>query len=149
MQHIFYTVIYVAAEAGRYNRMAPVVTLDPSLFLKALGITMNKSNDSSLHYVVVRLGGFHFKTSIRVCIGHLMAGSGLKELPPIRPFIHLCPQFCHAQNDRKSSVTSSQRSFIVDSALSVLVTTAVYLTDLSVNITPPVNILLTKQRMAD
>ena len=86
MCNIYSTLLYVAAEAV-LNRMAPVVTLDPSLLLKALGLTMNKSNDSPLHSVVVRLGGFHFKMSIRVCIGHLMAGSCLKDLPPIRPFM--------------------------------------------------------------
>ena len=86
MCNIYSTLLYVAAEAES-NRMAPVVTLDQHLFWKALGLTMNKSNDSSLHSVVVWLGGFHFKMSIRVCIGHLMAGSGLKEVPPIRPFM--------------------------------------------------------------
>ena len=31
MCNIYYTLLYVAAETGR-NRMAPVVTIDPSLF---------------------------------------------------------------------------------------------------------------------
>ena len=43
-------------------------------------IVDNEPEGSALHSVVVRLGGFHIEMSYLGCIGHLMSGSGLRNV---------------------------------------------------------------------
>ena len=57
-----------------------IVTFDQPLWLKAFNIIQTEPPKSDLRKIVVRLGAFHAEMSFLGSIGHLMAGSGLREL---------------------------------------------------------------------
>lgn len=75
-----YTVLSYAAERIENKKQkVAFVTLDQPLYLKAKEI-IHSTDDPKLRNVVVRLGGFHLAMSFLGSIGHIMDGSGLKEL---------------------------------------------------------------------
>jgi len=53
----------------------PNLTFDQLLYIKAVDITMKVNLN-----IVIRLGGFHTLMSFLGAIGHLMIGSGLKDI---------------------------------------------------------------------
>lgn len=63
---------YASKSCQKIGATLCFVTFDQPLYLKAREITSGT--------VVVRLGGFHTLMSFMGCIGHTMAGSGLKEV---------------------------------------------------------------------
>jgi 5'-3' exonuclease len=73
------TLHFVCEHAQRYG-VTPILTFDQPLWWKALTIVKSEPADSKLHSIVLRLGGFHTLMSFLGCIGHLMSGTGLKEL---------------------------------------------------------------------
>ena len=77
--YIYSTLHFVSDHARRYN-VTPILTFGQPLWWKALTIIRSEPVDSSLHSIVVRLGGFHTLMSFLGCIGYLMTGTGLKEL---------------------------------------------------------------------
>ena len=77
---IYSTLRYVVSQARFYN-VTPVLTFDRPLYRKALTIIQSHPNGTELYQIVFRLGGFHMQMSFLGSIGHLMAGSGLQELP--------------------------------------------------------------------
>jgi len=76
---IYSTLSYICDHACRYG-VTPMVTFDQPLWWKAMTILENESPSSELRKIVLRLGGFHTLMSFLGCIGHIMAGSGLKSL---------------------------------------------------------------------
>lgn len=76
---IYSTLCFVSDHAKRYD-VTPVVTFDQPLWWKATSIIENEKEGSPLKSVVLRLGGFHTLMSYLSCIGHVMEGSGLKEI---------------------------------------------------------------------
>eukprot|EP00794_Sanderia_malayensis_P001613 gene1613-1784_t len=76
---IYSTLKFVLQHAKRHQ-MTPIITFDQPLWWKALMIIKSEPPASDLHEIVLRLGGFHTEISFIGSIGHLMAGSGLKEL---------------------------------------------------------------------
>jgi len=74
MTCIYSTLHFVSSHAKQYN-VTPIRTFDQPLWWKALQIIK-----SDLRLIVVRLGGFHTEMSFLGCIGHTMAGSGLKDV---------------------------------------------------------------------
>ena len=76
---IYSTLKFVCAEAKRLG-VSPILTFNQSLWRKAILITSGEPQSSNLREIVLRLGGLHMEMSFLGCIGHLMAGSGLKEL---------------------------------------------------------------------
>ncbi|KAK3728716.1 hypothetical protein QZH41_001096 [Actinostola sp. cb2023] len=57
-----------------------IITFDQPLWWKAFCLINTETANSVLRRIIVRLGGFHTQMSFLGSIGHLMAGSGLKEL---------------------------------------------------------------------
>lgn len=76
---IFSTLKFISAHARRHG-VTPIITFDQPLWWKALTIIVSESLESDLRRIVLRLGGFHAEMSFLGSIGHLMAGSGLKEM---------------------------------------------------------------------
>lgn len=75
-----FTALLEAADKCKANgQKICMVTFDQPLYLKARFIISN-CTDSRLHNVVPRLGGFHLLMSFLGSIGHIMDGSGLKDL---------------------------------------------------------------------
>ena len=73
------TLYFISDHASRYN-VTPVLTFDQPLWLKATMIIDSGPVNSHLRRIVLRLGGFHTIMSFLGLIGHLMSGTGLKEL---------------------------------------------------------------------
>ena len=76
---VYSTLHFICQQASRYQ-VTPVITFDQPLWWKALQVIQSQPENSPLHPVVLRLGGFHTQMSFIGSIGHLMAGSGLQEL---------------------------------------------------------------------
>ena len=76
---IFSTLNYIANHAHRHN-IIPIVTFDQPLWWKALSIILSQPEGSPIRSVVLRLGAFHMEMSYLGSIGHLMSGTGLKEI---------------------------------------------------------------------
>ncbi|KAK6171157.1 hypothetical protein SNE40_019405 [Patella caerulea] len=72
MSCIYSTLHYINNLARKYN-VTPTVNFDQPLYWKAKIIVANERDD--ICNIFLRLGGFHIES-----IGHLMGGSGLKEL---------------------------------------------------------------------
>ena len=79
MSCILSTLIFVCDTAMRYNT-TPILTFDQPLWWKAMTIIKNEPEQSDLHGIVLRLGGFHTLLSFLGAVGHIMAGSGLRSL---------------------------------------------------------------------
>ena len=76
---IYSTLKFVCAQAKRLG-VTPILTFDQPLWRKAILINSGEPQSSNLREIVLRLGGLHTEMSFIGCIGHLMAGSDLKEL---------------------------------------------------------------------
>ncbi|CAH3177828.1 unnamed protein product [Porites lobata] len=74
------TLKFVSEHAQRHNIANPIVTFDQPLWWTAFNIIQTEQADSDLRKVILRLGAFHTEMSFLGTIGHLMAGSGLREL---------------------------------------------------------------------
>ena len=72
--------LHFIAKISTTHNVAAVVTFDQPLFQKASYILDTEQSSSPIKNVVLRLGGFHTEMSFLGCIGHLMAGSGLREV---------------------------------------------------------------------
>lgn len=71
---------FVSEHAQRHNIANSIVTFKQPLWWKAFNIIQTEPADSDLRKVILRLGAFHTEMSFLGTIGHLMAGSGLREL---------------------------------------------------------------------
>ncbi len=76
---VYSSLVYISDHARGYNA-TPIITFNQPLWWKALNIIESQPNDSDLHNIVLRLGGFHTLMSFLGCIGHIMGGSGLQQL---------------------------------------------------------------------
>ena len=74
------TLNFVSEHAKEHGIANPIITFDQPLWLKAFDIIQSEPADSDLRKVMVRLGAFHAEMSFLGSIGHLMAGSGLREV---------------------------------------------------------------------
>ena len=72
MNCVYYTLRYISTHFRRHN-IAPIVTFDQPLWLKAVIIQYSVSPDNGIRSLVVRLGGFHTKMSLLGAIGNIMA----------------------------------------------------------------------------
>ncbi|XP_045211013.2 uncharacterized protein LOC123562441 [Mercenaria mercenaria] len=72
--------LHFVAKVSRTYDVTPVLTFDQPLFQKATYILDTVQPSSPIKNVVLRLGGFHTQMSFLGCIGHLMSGSGLREV---------------------------------------------------------------------
>jgi hypothetical protein len=76
---IFSTMKFVSEQANRYNS-SPILTFDQPLYWKAFTIRQNEDESSPIKNIILRLGGFHMTMSYLGAIGHIMNGTGLREL---------------------------------------------------------------------
>jgi len=74
------TLHFVSEHAKQHGIANPIVTFDQPLWLKAFNIIQTEPAISELRKVIVRLGAFHAEMSFLGSIGHLMAGSDLREV---------------------------------------------------------------------
>ena len=79
MTCVYSTLSFICDHAKRYS-VTQIVTFDQPLWWKAMIIVTNEPESGDLKSVVLRLGGLHIEMSSLGCIGHVMAGSGLKEV---------------------------------------------------------------------
>ena len=75
---LYSTLCFVASQ-GRTYGFTPVLTFDQPLWWKSVKI-LKSDTTNELSSIVLKLGGFHLMMSFVGCIGHLMEGSGLKEV---------------------------------------------------------------------
>ena len=57
-----------------------MITFDQPLWWKSLAIQLSQPEGSPIRRLILRLGAFHVEISFLGSNGHLMAGSGIKEL---------------------------------------------------------------------
>ena len=76
---VYSTLRYVREHAHRHD-VTLIITFDQPLWWKALMTMVTEPVGSDLNDIILRLGGFHAEMSFLGAIGHLMAGSGLREL---------------------------------------------------------------------
>lgn len=77
---VFTALKYAATDCNQQGLNSCFVTFDQPLYIKAREITSSLSDDHLFKTIIVRLGGFHMLMSYMGCIGHTMAGSGLKDV---------------------------------------------------------------------
>ncbi|CAH3160575.1 unnamed protein product [Porites lobata] len=114
------TLKFVSEHAQRHNIANPIVTFDQPLWWKAFNIIQTEPADSDLRKVILRLGAFHTEMSFLGTIGHLMAGSGLRELLEL---IYASNAVDHILTE-KAIARAVRAHLIVDVALNALLYSA-------------------------
>ena len=109
------TLMYVARHAIG-NGAKPIITFDQPLWWKAYTLIESEPTNSILRKVILRLGGFHTLMSYLGSIGHLMAGSGLRELMEI---VYACNAVDHIITG-KAVARAVRAHMLVDAALNTL-----------------------------
>ncbi|GBN46390.1 hypothetical protein AVEN_23270-1 [Araneus ventricosus] len=98
-----YTAFKYAAEDNlQQSSKICLVTFDQPLYVKAREIVGLMSDDPLFRTVVLRLGAFHMLMSYMGCIGHTMAGRGLKDV--------LCLVFAPNSVDKMLTVHAYSRA---------------------------------------
>lgn len=126
MNCIYSTLMFVSSHASKYNS-TPVITFDQPLWWKAHIIVESQPEESPLHNVVVRLGGFHAQMSFLGSIGHLMGGSGLHELLETVYAGNTIPHILSG----KAVARAVRGHFLVDSALNTILFADIFGVDIS------------------
>ena len=80
MSCIYSTMEFDGRQARQYQMTPYSITCDQSLWWKAQTIIVSEPSCSHLRSTVLRLGAFHTEVGFLVCMGHLMAGTGLHDL---------------------------------------------------------------------
>ena len=115
MTCVYFTLSFICDHAKRYS-VTSIVTFDQPLWWKAMIIVTNEPETSDLKSVVLRLGGLHIEMSFLGCIGHVMAGSGLKE---VLELVYAANAVGHMLSG-KALARAVRGHFLVDSALNAL-----------------------------
>ena len=110
------TLHFVSEHAKQHRIANPIVTFDQPLWLKAFNIIQTEPANSDLRKIIVRLGAFHAEMSFLGSIGHLMAGSGLRELLEL---IYASNAVDHMMTGKAIS-RAVRAHLIVDAALNAL-----------------------------
>ena len=111
------TLTFVSEHAKTHNIASSIITFDQPLWWKAFNIIQTEPVESELGRIVLRLGSFHTEMSFLGSIGHLMAGSGLKE---ILELIYASGAVDHIMTG-KAVARAVRANLIVDAALNALV----------------------------
>ena len=125
---IYSTLKFLSEHAQKHNVHTPIVTFDQPLWWKAYNLIQTEPFSSTIHNVVVRLGGLHTEMSFIGAIGHLMAESGLKELLEL---VYASNAVDHILTG-KAIARAVRGHFLVDAALNTLI----YAAALQVSIPP-------------
>ena len=115
MTCVYSTLSFICDHAKRYS-VTPIVTFDQPLWWKAMIIVTNEPESSDLKSVVLRLGGLHIEMSFLGCIGHVMSGSGLKE---VLELVYATNAVGHMLSG-KALARAVRGHFLVDSVLNAL-----------------------------
>ncbi|CAG4951420.1 unnamed protein product [Parnassius apollo] len=75
---IYTTLLCALENAKRYGHTVCIVTFDQPLYARE--IVSAAPEGSELSKIIIRLGGFHLLMSFMGAIGHIMQGSGMKEV---------------------------------------------------------------------
>ena len=110
------TLHFVSEHAKQHSIANPIVTSDQPLWLKAFNIIQTEPANSDLRKVIVRLGAFHAEMSFLGSIGHLIAGSGLRE---VLELIYASNAVDHIMTGKAIS-RAVRAHLIVDAALNAL-----------------------------
>ena len=110
------TLHFVSEHAKQHSIANPIVTFDQPLWLKAFNIIQTEPANSDLRKIIVHLGAFHAEMSFLGSIGHLMAGSGLRELLEL---IYASNAVDHIMTGKAIS-RAVRAHLIVDAALNAL-----------------------------
>lgn len=129
MSCVYSTLKFVCDQAKSYN-VSPIITFDQPLWWKAMNIIESEPQESDLHQVILRLGGFHTQMSFLGCIGHLMAGSGLEELLET---IYAKNAVVHMLSG-KATARAVRGHFLVDAALNTMILSEIYKCSLPPNV---------------
>lgn len=111
---------FVCKHAEEHGIENPIVTYDQPLWHKAFSLINTESQDSKLRKIIPRLGSFHTLMSFLGSIGHLMAGSGLKELLELI----YAPNAVEHMLSGKAVSRALRGHLIVDAALNALLYSA-------------------------
>ena len=76
MNCVYSYLCYISTHVRRHN-VAPILTFDQPLWLKAIIIQASVSADNGIRSIVVRFVGFHTQMTLLGAISSIMAGSGL------------------------------------------------------------------------
>lgn len=112
---IFSTLHFIATQGSRYG-FTPVVTFDQPLWWKSMMIVANSSVTCPTKSIVLKLGGFHALMSYLGCIGHLMDGTGLRELLELAYASHTVPNLLSG----KAYSRAVRGHILIESALHVI-----------------------------
>ena len=86
------------------------------MVVKVQVIVANEPSNSDLSSIVLRLGGFHTEISFLGCIGHIMSGSGLREVLEV---IYSSNTVAHMLSG-KALARAVRGHMLVDSALNAM-----------------------------
>ena len=75
-----YSTLYFVCRQAKQCGVTPILTFDQPLYWKASMIQLVESTGSCVKSAVIILGGLHLQMSFLSSIGHLMGGSGLKDV---------------------------------------------------------------------
>ena len=103
---------------GGITQPHAVITFDQQLWWIAFMIIEAQPKESSLHQIVLNLGGFHTERSFLGSIGSLMAGSGLEE---VMPEVYAEGSVEHMLSEKAVS-RATRAHLLVDSALNTIAT---------------------------
>jgi hypothetical protein len=112
---IYSTMKFICAQARKY-KFTPILTFDQPLWWKSMTIIQQATAESELKSIVLRLGGLHMQMSFLGSMGHLMAGSGLRE---VLETIYAENAVGHILTG-KAIARAVRAHFIVDAALNVM-----------------------------
>lgn len=115
MSCILSTLSFVCNDAKKHS-VTPVVTFDQPLWIKATSIAEDPKFIDELHGLVLKLGGFHMQMSFLGSIGHLMEGSGLREVLELPYAINAVEHIISG----KAYARAVRAHFLVDSALNIM-----------------------------
>ena len=110
------TLHFVSEHAKQRGIANAIVTFDQPLWLKAFNIIQTEPANSELRKVIVRLGTFHAEMSFLGSPGHLMAGSGLREVLELT----YTPNAVDYIMTGKAIASAVRAHLIVDAALNAL-----------------------------
>ena len=122
---IYSTLHFVCDHARRYN-VTPILTFDQPLWWKALTIVQSEPVNSKLRSVILRLGGFHTLMSFLGCIGHLMTGTGVKELLEL---VFASNTTAHMMSGKAVS-RAIRGHLLIDAALNAILTSQAFQVDI-------------------
>ena len=115
MSCVLSTLQSICNQARQYG-ITPIITFDQPLWWKALTVILNESENSDLHSIVLKLGGFHTLMSFLGSIGHLMDGSGLNDILEVA----YAPNAVGHMLSGKAYSRAVRGHFLVDAALNAL-----------------------------